>query len=161
MLRFLRPSWLLTTSLLVGCHADDVPGDDGSPPASDVPDEAQRTECTRAIERATTECPPSFTLTVIDFDEDPNQPPLDIIELASTSTVPGGIYVPVDPSLSNQTTIGHVLADNDACQVSCTIPCDLSRNDFCASSPSNRATCSFCGPPATLEQCEAFLAACE
>jgi hypothetical protein len=164
MVRFCRHPWLLAASLLLGCQADDAPVDDGATPPAEAPDDpdAPRAECARAIERAATECPPSFTLDVIDFDEDPNQPPLDVIDLASASTpLPGGIYVPANPSLPSQPTLGHVLADNDACQVSCTIPCDVSRNDFCASSRADRPSCSFCGPPASLEQCEAFLAACE
>jgi len=153
---------LLAALLLVGCQTDDAM-DDGHLPPADVSNttDAQALECARAITRAETECPPSFTLVVLDH-EDPDRPRLDVIDLESVSTaVPGGIYVPASPSLPNDSVLGLVFVDNDACQVSCTIACDVSRNDLCASMQADGPSCSFCGAPASIEQCEAFVAGCE
>jgi hypothetical protein len=154
---------LLAPLLLLGCCTDDAAHDDTPPPdaASDTTDPDQA-ECTRAIDRAAIECPPLSTLTVIELDAGQDRPPLDIIDLASVSmTVPGGLYVPSDPSFAGRSTLGHVLADNGACQVSCTLACDISTNDLCLSTDSDRPSCSFCGTPASPEACEAFVAACE
>jgi len=100
----------------------------------------------------------------IDDDAIAERPTItDIAEVAEALN--GGFYLGKMDAADATEHVGFVLEDNDTCRVSCLTQCNVTLYSLCVSSPSSSEEggpqgCLFCGP-ATREECQSFLDACQ
>lgn len=155
-LRSLGLSGLLFGLAVGGCN-----GDTDGTDATMTPSDEDREACDDAQEEVSRICSSPNTVSVVADGE--RLFPADIPSIATA--VDGGFYVAAGQAgIDPPDNVGFVLADNDTCEVSCIVACDLTTQSLCITAPvldseAEATGCQFCGQ-ASEDECRAFIAGC-